>query len=137
MDELRENLKKLLLAGVGAVATVAEKSAEIIDDLAQKGGEAVDGLARKGADAGEEIKADLGKKYDEIMAKAPKTAEELAKWVETLSADAKQALTDILAGCQDDGADEPAAAEDAPAPCEEPEEAPAEPEQPAGDKTEE
>lgn len=37
MEKLGENLKKLLLAGVGAVAVTAEKSKEVLDDLVEKG----------------------------------------------------------------------------------------------------
>ena len=37
MERLGENVKKLLLAGVGAVAVTAEKSKEILDDLVEKG----------------------------------------------------------------------------------------------------
>ena len=109
MDELRENLKKMLLAGVGAAATVVEKSMDVIDDLTKKGAEAVDDLARKGGEtvekgkaAGDDLKTALGKKYEEFMSKAPKTAEELEKWVATLSDDAKKTLSDILNACKDD-----------------------------------
>ena len=34
---LGENLKKVILAGVGAVAVTVEKSKELIDELAKKG----------------------------------------------------------------------------------------------------
>lgn len=37
MDNLGENVKKLLLAGIGAVAVTAEKSKEILDDMVKKG----------------------------------------------------------------------------------------------------
>ena len=37
MEGLGENVKKLLLAGVGAAATTVEKSKEILDDLVEKG----------------------------------------------------------------------------------------------------
>ena len=36
MDNLGETLKKVMLAGVGALATTAEKSKEILDDLVKK-----------------------------------------------------------------------------------------------------
>lgn len=35
--ELGENIKKLLLAGIGTAAVTAEKSKEILDDLVKKG----------------------------------------------------------------------------------------------------
>lgn len=34
---LNEDLKKLLLVGIGAVATTAEKSKEVVDNLVEKG----------------------------------------------------------------------------------------------------
>ena len=34
---LTENLKKILLAGIGTIATTAEKSKEILDDMVKKG----------------------------------------------------------------------------------------------------
>ncbi len=37
MSEIGGDLKKLLLAGLGAVATTAEKSRQIVDELVQKG----------------------------------------------------------------------------------------------------
>lgn len=41
-DELSDGLRTIFLAGVGAVATSAEKGQQIIDDLVQKGEIAVD-----------------------------------------------------------------------------------------------
>ncbi len=37
MDKIGANVKRLLLAGLGTVATTAEKSKEIVDDLVKKG----------------------------------------------------------------------------------------------------
>ncbi len=37
MDHLGENLKKVLLAGIGVVATTAEKSKELLDEMVEKG----------------------------------------------------------------------------------------------------
>ena len=36
MDGLGENLKKVLLAGVGAVAVTAEKSKDLLDEMVKK-----------------------------------------------------------------------------------------------------
>ena len=36
-DGIGENVKKILLAGIGAVATTAEKSKEILDEMVKKG----------------------------------------------------------------------------------------------------
>ena len=37
MEKLSESMKKIVLAGIGAVATTAEKSKEVLDDLVKKG----------------------------------------------------------------------------------------------------
>ena len=37
MEGFGENIKKLLLAGIGAVATTAEKSKELLEDMVEKG----------------------------------------------------------------------------------------------------
>lgn len=37
MDKLGDNIKKILLAGIGAAAMTAEKSKEILDEMVEKG----------------------------------------------------------------------------------------------------
>lgn len=37
MDNFSESIKKILLAGVGAVAVTAEKSKELLDEMVEKG----------------------------------------------------------------------------------------------------
>ena len=37
MTEIGENVKKLMLLGIGAVAATAEKSKELVDELVKKG----------------------------------------------------------------------------------------------------
>ena len=37
MEKLSESMKKILLAGIGAAATTADKSKEILDDLVKRG----------------------------------------------------------------------------------------------------
>ena len=37
MNNWSEDLKKVLLAGIGAVAVTAEKSKEVVEDLVKKG----------------------------------------------------------------------------------------------------
>ncbi len=37
MDSFGENVKKLLLAGIGAVAVTAEKSKDLLDEMVEKG----------------------------------------------------------------------------------------------------
>ena len=37
MEKLADNLKKVILAGIGAVAITAEKSKDVLDDMVKKG----------------------------------------------------------------------------------------------------
>lgn len=37
MEKLSESMKKIILAGIGAAATTADKSKEILDDLVKRG----------------------------------------------------------------------------------------------------
>ena len=37
MEKLGENVKKILLAGIGAVAVTAEKSKDLLDEMVKKG----------------------------------------------------------------------------------------------------
>ena len=37
MEKLTDNLKKVILAGIGAVAITAEKSKDVLDDMVKKG----------------------------------------------------------------------------------------------------
>lgn len=56
METLSENVRKLLLAGVGAAAATAEKSQELLDELAKKGEQAL----AQGQVLNEELKRDIG-----------------------------------------------------------------------------
>ena len=63
MDHLTENVKKLLLLGIGAAATTAEKSKDIIDDLVKKGEITVD----QGKVLNEELKSKASNKVSDAM----------------------------------------------------------------------
>ena len=83
MDHLTENVKKLLLLGIGAAATTAEKSKDIIDDLVKKG----------------EITVDQGKVLNkELKRKASnKVSDAMLNRVEKLSKEERDALKAKLA----------------------------------------
>lgn len=63
LAELGESLKNILLAGVGAVAITAEKSAEIIDALVKKGELTVE----QGKVLNEELKRNIKEKVKESV----------------------------------------------------------------------
>ena len=56
LTELSDDMKKIIFAGIGAVAAVGEKTGEVADKLVKKGEETV----RKGRLANEELKHSCG-----------------------------------------------------------------------------
>lgn len=72
MDNLNlgESIKKLLLAGVGAAVTTAEKSKDILDDLVEKGALTVE----QGKIINEELKHNIKETVREHTASAQKAA---------------------------------------------------------------
>ena len=75
MDSLGDSLKKVLLAGIGAVATTAEKSKDVLDDLVKKGELTVE----QGKVLNEELKHNIKKTMKEKVnvSVKPSTPEEL------------------------------------------------------------
>ena len=64
VDDMSESARKIFLAGVGAVAVTAEKSAQLVDDLVKRGEITVEQgktlneeLKQKAADAGTDTEA--------------------------------------------------------------------------------
>ena len=83
IDDLNSGVRKLFLLGVGAVATSAEKSAEIVDELVKKGELTVE--------QGKAVNEELKHKFDTSSSEASDaflraklktmTPEERAAWV--------------------------------------------------------
>lgn len=69
ITNLTENIKKVMLVGIGAMATTAEKSKEIVDDLVKKGELTVE----QGKTLNEELKHNLKEKFSSVV---PATASE-------------------------------------------------------------
>ena len=63
LKSLCEDLKKIMLAGIGAVAITSEKSAELIDDLVKKGQVTVE----QGKELNEELKRNLKTKVQDAV----------------------------------------------------------------------
>lgn len=61
MDKFGDGIKKILLAGIGAVAITGEKSQKVIDDLVKKGELTVE----QGKALNKELKHNMKQKYDE------------------------------------------------------------------------
>ncbi|WP_461810988.1 phasin family protein [Faecalimonas sp.] len=83
MDGFGENIKKLLLAGIGAVATTAEKSKELLDDMVEKGELTIE----QGKVLNEELKHNIKKTVKENVnvSVKPSTPEELDELLEKMS----------------------------------------------------
>lgn len=84
--ELKEGLRKVFLAGVGAISTTGEKGAKLIDDLVKKGELTVDegkilnsDLAKKVSSGAADLKskgADLGKSFRDLLYNVDKMSRE-------------------------------------------------------------
>lgn len=94
MERLGENVKKLLLAGVGAVAVTAEKSKEILDDLVEKGELTVE----QGKVLNEELKHNIKQTVRDGKKGSGKasSSEELDKMLAQMSPEQIEALKEKL-----------------------------------------
>ena len=78
MNTISEDIKKIMLAGIGAVATTEEKSKDVIDALVKKGELTVE----QGKILNEELKHDLREKL-----RTPADTESIRKDLEKISRD--------------------------------------------------
>ena len=94
MEGVGENVKKLLLAGVGAAATTVEKSKEILDDLVEKGELTVE----QGKALNEELKHNIKKTVEENVKNTEKAdpVEELDELLEKMTPKQIEALKERL-----------------------------------------
>ena len=94
MDGLGENLKKVMLAGVGAVAVTAEKSKELLDEMVKKGELTVE----QGKVLNEELKHNIRQTMKEKVnvSRKPNSPEELQEMIGKMTpeqlADLKEAI---------------------------------------------
>lgn len=90
MEKLTDNLKKVILAGIGAVATTAEKSKDVLDDMVKKGELTVE----QGKVLNEELKHNLKqtvKNNVNVKVKVT-TPEELSELLDKMTAEQLEAL---------------------------------------------
>ena len=94
MDGLGENLKKVMLAGVGAVAVTSEKSKELLDEMVKKGELTVE----QGKVLNEELKHNIRQTMKEKVnvSLKPNSPEELQEMIGKMTpeqlADLKEAI---------------------------------------------
>ena len=90
MDNLTDGLKKLLLAGVGAVALTTEKAGELLNEMVEKG----------------EITVEQGKALNQELKRTVKDStkkdekKDLSKVVDGLSADELAKLKELIAAAE-------------------------------------
>ena len=90
MEKLTDNLKKVILAGIGAVATTAEKSKDVLDDMVKKGELTVE----QGKVLNEELKHNLKqtvKNNVNVKVKVT-TPEELSELLDKMTTEQLEAL---------------------------------------------
>ena len=85
MDKLSDNLKKIFLAGIGAVAVTAEKSKDLLDEMVEKGELTVE----QGKVLNEELKHN-------VNALKPASAEELSDLLDKMTPEQIAALKEQI-----------------------------------------
>ena len=90
MDKLSDNLKKIFLAGIGAVAVTAEKSKDLLDEMVEKGELTVE----QGKVLNEELKHNVKKTVKEKV--KPASAEELSDLLDKMTPEQIAALKEQI-----------------------------------------
>ena len=94
MDSFGENVKKLLLAGIGAVAVTAEKSKDLLDEMVEKGELTVE----QGKVLNEELKHNIKKTVKEKTGAGTKetAAEDLSDLLDKMTPEQLAALKEQI-----------------------------------------
>lgn len=110
MDGLGDNLKKLLLAGIGAVAVTAEKSKDVLEELVEKGELTVE----QGQALNEELKHNIKKTVKENVnvSVKPSSPEELDELLEKMTPEQIQSLKTRLDALHEEKEDNKTEAEE-------------------------
>ena len=88
MEKLKDNLKKVILAGIGAVAITAEKSKDVLDDMVKKGELTVE----QGKVLNEELKHNLKQTVKNNVKVKVTTPEELSELLDKMTPEQLEAL---------------------------------------------
>ncbi len=111
MEKFSDNIKKVILAGIGAVAVTAEKSKDLLDEMVEKGELTVE----QGKVLNEELKHNIKKTVKEkVNAVKPAAEPDLAELLDKMTPEQIAALKEqILKKEAEAAADPKEAAEDA------------------------
>ena len=88
MEKLTDNLKKVILAGIGAVAITAEKSKDVLDDMVKKGELTVE----QGKVLNEELKHNLKQTVKNNVKVKVTTPVELSELLDKMTPEQLEAL---------------------------------------------
>lgn len=93
MEKFSDNIKKVILAGIGAVAVTAEKSKDLLDEMVEKGELTVE----QGKVLNEELKHNIKKTVKEkVNAARPASAEELSELLDKMTPEQIAALKEQI-----------------------------------------
>ncbi len=98
ITNLTDNIKKVMLVGIGAMAATAEKSREIVDDLVKKGELTVE----QGKTLNEELRHNLKEKLNPSASSKPAEKEDdgcddIISKMDNMSAEELEAIKNKLA----------------------------------------
>lgn len=93
MEKFSDNIKKVILAGIGAVAVTAEKSKDLLDEMVEKGELTVE----QGKVLNEELRHNIKQTVKEnTNPEKPVTAEEISSLLDKLTPEQLAALKEQL-----------------------------------------
>ena len=113
MEKFSDNIKKVILAGIGAAAATAEKSKDLLDEMIEKGELTVE----QGKVLNEELKHNIKQKVQDVTGRKSEDGElsdeDIFDLIERMTPDQVRALKEKLAQSgADDGETEKEAAEE-------------------------
>ena len=97
MDSITKELRKLLMAGLGAAAESKERGEKLLDELAEKG----EATFKHGKVMNEELKRNIHKTLHN-----EKSPEDILKAVQGMDAEQLEALKAQIAKCEEERAEE-------------------------------
>ena len=93
MEKFSDNIKNVILAGIGAVAVTAEKSKDLLDEMVEKGELTVE----QGKVLNEELKHNVKKTVKEKMdAVRPSAGEKMADLLDRMTPEELEALKEQI-----------------------------------------
>ncbi len=102
MEKFSDNIKKVILAGIGAVAVTAEKSKELLDEMVEKGELTVEQGKVLNEELRHNVKKTVKEKMDEVK---PSREEKLEDMLDRMSPEELAALKEKILKREEETAD--------------------------------